>query len=772
MTTASELFSEDARTRFSHTKALFEQLERQQEVPSFYSPRPSRQAPPPLPPKPAAPCPGSPISQVARNFSELASDLELLNRGSPRDQQQQQQQDPLRFTRTMPSSMNGSSHPATTTMAPITASSATTAGSLFGGGSQYDQLRSAFEPPPSNYRSNYEPYWRDPSYYRRRYCDDRDDSGTLDSSDAQSSMRHTTYALVKTRRDEADDADDDDDVDERIRSVRSSSSDEEHRGVAATARGDGSPPRVLETRRGLSPERDLDRDRKVSFSTAPIPVYCTHSVDEYDRKNEDIDPVASCAEYELERRLERMELFDVMLEKGPEGLGVSIIGMGVGADSGLEKLGIFVKNITPGGAVHRDGRVRVCDQIVSVDGKSLVGVSQLYAAETLRATSNRVLFTIGREPNLDESEVAQLIHQSLEADRSRLVATSEGEESQPEDNSEPPSSARSMDEAEIRARIAALELELEMSQKKADQMHEVLDSTKSHYDQLEKKYDQANQLLRNYQEREKELLSREENHVEQLRDKDAHYTHLVTQLKERIDELEAKLEEMDQRRQSITNNELSELKEKLKDKLEKRDEGLAYKPGGELPHEDKAVMVNIETKEPVKPTTINNNNIPCRKDAEVSTWDDDKYSSSCGSPIPRISEPASPALPHRFVHRRLLFPLKKKYVTNENEFWRASCEQIQGLQVLHWTVDDVCQLLVSMGLDKYVPEFTINKVTGAKFLELDGTKLKGMGIQNHSDRSLIKKKVKMIKNRIERERKLLEKESRTRVIAQGMHIQM
>ncbi|XP_049866899.1 partitioning defective 3 homolog B-like, partial [Pectinophora gossypiella] len=65
------------------------------------------------------------------------------------------------------------------------------------------------------------------------------------------------------------------------------------------------------------------------------------------------------------------------------GLGISVKGkVTVGSDP--QDLGIFIKSVLHGGAASRDGRLHTNDQLLSVNGVSLVGQSNAEAMETLR----------------------------------------------------------------------------------------------------------------------------------------------------------------------------------------------------------------------------------------------------------------------------------------------------------------------------------------------------------------------------------------------------
>ncbi|XP_051987360.1 syntaxin-binding protein 4-like isoform X1 [Xyrauchen texanus] len=90
------------------------------------------------------------------------------------------------------------------------------------------------------------------------------------------------------------------------------------------------------------------------------------------------------------------------------GLGIKVIG-GVKEQTG-EEYGVYVKRILPGGLASSDGNLEPGDQILEVNGESLVGVTSERAVDILRAASstNHMRLLIARDEE-SRQEFAELL---------------------------------------------------------------------------------------------------------------------------------------------------------------------------------------------------------------------------------------------------------------------------------------------------------------------------------------------------------------------------
>lgn len=87
------------------------------------------------------------------------------------------------------------------------------------------------------------------------------------------------------------------------------------------------------------------------------------------------------------------DVFIVELDKGVDGIGLGLID---GLYTPLRSPGIYVRTLVAGGPAMKDGRLRLGDRILAVNGTSLVGADYQSAMQQIRQSGNHLSFLVAK----------------------------------------------------------------------------------------------------------------------------------------------------------------------------------------------------------------------------------------------------------------------------------------------------------------------------------------------------------------------------------------
>ncbi|CAF1236526.1 unnamed protein product [Adineta ricciae] len=105
----------------------------------------------------------------------------------------------------------------------------------------------------------------------------------------------------------------------------------------------------------------------------------------------------------------------IVYSNSRNGLGIRILG----AKRAAHKSGIFIRELLENGLAQKDGRLKIGDQILSINDESAIGISREHAVNLLRsaAATNQVRFRVNHfHPPTSSSEYQKLLYDDKSTD--------------------------------------------------------------------------------------------------------------------------------------------------------------------------------------------------------------------------------------------------------------------------------------------------------------------------------------------------------------------